>query len=350
MRTASPIFAAVLAAVVATSAPAQEAKKLSDPTVPTATTVGTDDLFYIMQSGAGKKISGLNLHAGIFALGLPNDIVSHYDQIDASNSPSDQFVLAWDTDAEVFVWQNGASGVPDGNYGALTVTSGSWSLNNGAVYSPEVLNPFDDTYAAGYSIRLGGFGGDTLLWAPHNATDVSWIIASDVEDAGTGTCISRDSGSDTLFHDTDCDDTRDSGEGFLGDTYVITVGASFHNPTDAQTTYAGNPGQAPTTDTNASRRALVPVTGVVTSALWSCFSDGAGAAGSNESWAMNLRHNNTTDHSLGSVASASVPRTWSASLSIAVSAGDFFEIKSTNPTWATNPTSVYCNGSIVVTR
>lgn len=68
-------------------------------------------------------------------------------------------------------------------------------------------------------------------------------------------------------------------------------------------------------------------------------------AGSSESWEFFIRVNDTTDTSLGTVATSANARDWNATVSIAVTAGDFIEFKTVCPTWATNPV----NNSLIAT-
>ena len=64
---------------------------------------------------------------------------------------------------------------------------------------------------------------------------------------------------------------------------------------------------------------------------------------------MAIRLNATTDTTIQALASNSATRLWSnTGLSIAVTAGDFIEIKSTNPTWATNPVNGNFGGQVYI--
>ena len=77
-----------------------------------------------------------------------------------------------------------------------------------------------------------------------------------------------------------------------------------------------------------------------------CYS---GTAGTNESWVMNIRLNNTTDTQIASVSQSTNERIFSnSSLNIAVVAGDYIEIKCVNPTWATNPLTTIFGGYIYI--
>jgi hypothetical protein len=75
----------------------------------------------------------------------------------------------------------------------------------------------------------------------------------------------------------------------------------------------------------------------------------AGTAGTGETWACNIRLNNTTDTLVQSLASTAAYRVWSnTGLSIAVVAGDYIEIKLVNPTWVTNPANVRFGAAIYI--
>lgn len=73
----------------------------------------------------------------------------------------------------------------------------------------------------------------------------------------------------------------------------------------------------------------------------------AGTAGTNESWTISLRLNNTTDYTIATVALNAAERVFkNSSMSITVSAGDYIEVHSQPVTWATNPASVIFGGYI----
>lgn len=73
----------------------------------------------------------------------------------------------------------------------------------------------------------------------------------------------------------------------------------------------------------------------------------AGTAGTNESWTISLRLNNTTDYTIATVALNTAERVFNnSSMSITVAAGDYIEVHSQQVTWATNPASVIFGGYI----
>lgn len=123
--------------------------------------------------------------------------------------------------------------------------------------------------------------------------------------------------------------------------YTLSVQALTSSPTDAQTIYFGNMPKAPTT-TAAISKIYIRKAGTIKIAEIYCFS---GTAGTNEAWVLSIRKNNTTDTQIASVSLAASERVFSnTGLSIAVAAGDYIEIKSVNPTWATNPLTTIFGG------
>lgn len=128
--------------------------------------------------------------------------------------------------------------------------------------------------------------------------------------------------------------------------YSLSVYAlNASTTTDAQTLYWGGTGLAPQT-TAGICRICIPRAGKIKSAY---IHAQAGTAGTNETWEMFIRKNNTSDTSIQQLASNSANRVWSnTALSISVVAGDYIEIKSVNPTWATNPANVRFGGWIFI--
>lgn len=121
--------------------------------------------------------------------------------------------------------------------------------------------------------------------------------------------------------------------------YAINVQALTSSPTDGQTVYFGTLPKAPVTSAAASK-VFIPKSSVIKRAEIYCYS---GTAGTNEAWSLYVRINNTTDYLIQTVAVSAAERIFSNnSMNIPVSAGDYFEIKGVQPTWATNPaTTIY---------
>ena len=125
--------------------------------------------------------------------------------------------------------------------------------------------------------------------------------------------------------------------------YSLSVQALTSSPTDAQTVYIGQLPKAPQT-TAAISKIYIPKTGTITRAQMYVYS---GTAGTNEAWSLYVRLNNTTDTLIQTVSAATNERVFSnTGLSIAVTAGDYIEIKGVQPTWATNPATTIYGGYV----
>jgi hypothetical protein len=134
-----------------------------------------------------------------------------------------------------------------------------------------------------------------------------------------------------------------SGGGGLG--YTIEVQALTSSPTDGQTVYFGMLPKAPTTTANISK-IYIRKAGTIKIAEIYCYS---GTAGSNESWSLYIRKNNSTDTLIATLAVSANERLFSnTTLSIAVAVGDYIEIKGIQPTWGTNPLTTIYGGYIYI--
>lgn len=127
--------------------------------------------------------------------------------------------------------------------------------------------------------------------------------------------------------------------------YTLSVQALTSSPTDAQTVYFGQLPKAPVTAA-ATSKVYIPKTGTIKRAQVYCYS---GTAGTAESWSLYVRHNNTTDYLIATLTSATNERIFSNNaLTIAVTAGDYIEIKGVQPTWATNPLTTIYGGYVYI--
>lgn len=129
--------------------------------------------------------------------------------------------------------------------------------------------------------------------------------------------------------------------------YALTVtAANASTTTDAQTIYFGAlAGLAPSTTVDLAP-IYIPKAGTIKAAYITAHS---ATAGTNEAWVLHIRKNNSADTQIASVSLNTANRLWSnTGLSIAVAQGDRIEIKSVNPTWATNPANVRFGGSIYI--
>lgn len=123
--------------------------------------------------------------------------------------------------------------------------------------------------------------------------------------------------------------------------------ATFNNtPADATTYYFGGSFGGAMGTVGGVRRIIFPRAGTVTR-IHLVFQV---VAGSNETSTISFRLNDTTDTTISSTVdlSASPAIVSNTALSIAVIAGDYFEIKWVTPTWVTNPTAVTISGVVFI--
>jgi hypothetical protein len=130
-----------------------------------------------------------------------------------------------------------------------------------------------------------------------------------------------------------------------GAGYTLQVQALTSSPGDGATVYFGNLPKAPITTANVSK-VYIPKSGTIKRIDIYCYS---GTAGTAEAWSLYVRLNNTTDTLIATLSLNTSERKFSnASLNIAVVAGDYIEIKSIQPTWATNPLTCIYGGTLYI--
>lgn len=127
--------------------------------------------------------------------------------------------------------------------------------------------------------------------------------------------------------------------------YAINVQALTSSPADSATIYFGMLPKAPATAQGTSKIYL-RAAGIIKRAEIYCFS---GTAGSAEAWPISIRLNSSSDTLIQSLSLSTSERVFTnAALNIAVVAGDYIEIKSVNPAWATNPLTCIFGGYIYI--
>ena len=131
--------------------------------------------------------------------------------------------------------------------------------------------------------------------------------------------------------------------------YALQASSSADlSPADGLVYYIGNyPSIAPST-TADRRRIYIPISGTITVAyvvFWN-----SNVLGTGETSTIAIRVNNTTDTTISSsVVNDAITTIGSATgLAIAVTQGDYIELKWTCPTWATNPTDVRIAATIYI--
>jgi len=129
-------------------------------------------------------------------------------------------------------------------------------------------------------------------------------------------------------------------------SYVMEAYASSSSPLDETTYYFGFAYDRVLTTIATNSRIYIPKSGNV-KAVYLNFIQ---VSGSSETSTVYFRLNNSFDTIISSAIVNNASRTYfnNTALNIAVSGGDFFEIKWITPTWATNPTSISCYASIYI--
>jgi len=167
----------------------------------------------------------------------------------------------------------------------------------------------------------------TSTHAPASAQKNSDIIQSEIEAKLTGVISTHSHTGGTTIG------------------YAISVQALTSSPTDSQTVYFGMLPKAPITTANISK-CYVRAAGTIKRAEIYCYS---GTAGTAEAWSLYIRKNNSADTLIATVSAAASERVFTnAALNISMAAGDYFEIKSVNPLWATNPLTCIFGGYVYV--
>lgn len=232
----------------------------------------------------------------------------------------------------------GVSGLGTGVATALAVntgTAGAFVVLNGAGGTPSSLTL---TNATGLPVAGGGTGVASLTaYAPiFGGTTSTGAVQSGTVGSTGQVLTSNGAGALPTFQNVASTSSNS-----------MWVGAAQYSPIDAETTYWGNLPVVPTT-TAAVRKIYFRATTTITLAEIYTIS---GTAGSNESWSLYIRVNNTTDYLVATVSTSAQERIFSnTGLSISLSNGDYIEFKFVNPTWATNPNPSSVGGYIKFTQ
>ena len=103
--------------------------------------------------------------------------------------------------------------------------------------------------------------------------------------------------------------------------------------------------KAPTTTANISK-VYIRAAGTIKRVEIYCYS---GTAGTSEAWSLYVRKNNSADTLIATLSVATSERVFSnTGLNIAVAVNDYVEIKSIQPTWATNPLTTIWAGYLYI--
>jgi hypothetical protein len=131
--------------------------------------------------------------------------------------------------------------------------------------------------------------------------------------------------------------------------YTLMVqGLAIAAPVDNAIYVFGNAPKIPTTATMGLNRIYIPKAGTIKAAEIFSYSTTAGSA---ETWGMDIALNSATGRTnmIQNITTSSTTRRWSnQSMSTAVVVGDYIEIRSLCPAWATNPAALIFSGNIYI--
>jgi hypothetical protein len=232
------------------------------------------------------------------------------------------------------------------NYTILDQLGGlDFTGNGGKSFRLQVSETDLEWFEPGTVTSIGGTGSVNGLTLSGTVTGAGNLTLSGTL---TGTAETYDAtGWDNDASPPQKNDVRDKIESMIQQGYTLTAGAIIHSPVDSATVFIGSTYSLVPASTGGQQRVYIPKNGTIKAVYVSGYT--TGAVGTAENWQMFVRLNDTTDTSISTVGAAAAQRVWTnTSLNIAVSAGDFIEIKSTHPAWATNPVNTRYHAVIYI--
>lgn len=129
--------------------------------------------------------------------------------------------------------------------------------------------------------------------------------------------------------------------------YALQAAAAATSPGDNTTTYMGTPMGAAFGSVN-NQRIYIPKSGIIKAVFLNYAV--TTVIGTSETATVSLRLNDTTDTQISNAVTLDAAQKAfnNTALNIPVAAGDFFELKQVWPNWATNPTGVRGNATILI--
>ena len=264
------------------------------------------------------------------------------DLVDHMNGPAgggDMYKSVYDTDNDAKVDQAEEADTLDGQH--ASAFAGASHTHPGGDVTSQVgdAHTVDGSHAADFAAASKGVtngdshdhaGGDGAAIA-EGALSLSDVATGDVDATKHGFAPKAPNDT-TKFLRGDGTWAAPGSSGGLG--LVLNLLALNYTPTDGETIFWGGLCAAPST-TAACARVYVPKSGTIKIAYIFLY---CGTGGSAEAISVYIRLNNSTDTLVATVTAGQTMRVFSnTGLSIAVSQGDYFEIKVVCPTWNVNP-------------
>jgi hypothetical protein len=219
---------------------------------------------------------------------------------------------------------------------APSATSGIPLISIGAASNPS----FSTAVVAGGGTGNTTFTAFSVICAGTTATGTF----QNVSGVGTANQVLTSNGAGAL-------PTWQSNSGSSG--YALQIQASEGNPADATTYFMVYSTSSGFTSSTASGGALQQLFVTRTGTVTACAGNFGirGTLGSAENTSVIIRKNNTTDATVKSTVqlTAAAVNFSNTAMSLAVTAGDYLEIKVVCPTWVTNPTAVSFEATILIT-
>lgn len=199
-----------------------------------------------------------------------------------------------------------------------------------------------DTAGSGVIEQLG-LGAGLSISGGNLVNTVSAYTTEEAQDA-VGSILADDGDIDFTYDDATPKITASVKTG-TAVRYTLFCTAATFSPADATDYYfGGRYSVAPqAVGVKEAQAIVIPKTGTLKAASMMMVQT---VDGSSETSTMYFRLNDTTDTALFSAIDNSIAFTTpnkylTTGLAVAVTAGDYFELKWTTPTWATNPTGVF---------
>lgn len=292
----------------------------------------------------------------------------------ASPAKGDRYIVggvptgAWTGYAWYIATYDGAAwifDIPSAGWKTYDIGGGNVKMFNGTAWQNEPVSAhhgsheaggsdvidadtLDGSHAAAFAVATKGVtngdshdhnGGDGAQ-IPEGGLVLSDVTTLDVSTSKHGFCPKAPNDTSKFLRG---DGTWQAPSG-SGMGYALQVRSTSQSPADGATYFYGSELQPRTSSGN---RLYIPKAGAIKAVYF--WWDSLGTAGSAENISIYVRVNNTTDTLVQTVGNASLQKLFSnTSLNIAVSQGDYIEIKMVCPTWTTNWTQVWTGGVIYI--